>query len=744
MQSDQENGNFSQSSHAQFRPSDYSRDKSRAKSDSVALRASFQIIWHRRWVVLAISLTILVMSGIRTLKQKPVYEAVGILEIEMPRESSAGLQDFFPSLYVLPSYLETQSKIIASGPLTSQLMDQMDPGSSPDSSTPESRLSKFSFFQSRLKVKPMEGAHLVQLSYESEDPAIAAKVVNQLMSLYVKQNQKDLFDAANEASGWLGEQIKISKSRLDDSMEMLRRFEREHEMLAVSPDHDRLMSMDGERLQQMQQELTSIERTRIEKEPIYRRVLAGDTQLLQSSLLEEKVKKESELESQLGRLSIKFGPNFPQVQRTQSELGEVRSALATERERLSKNFEAEYQSAVQQEALLRGEVENQRKKVGGGTDQLMQDNMLKRDVDLSQQAYEGLLQKLQEATTRASLKTPTAKVVDPAEPPAVSSHPGLARNLALSLFVGLTLAVSIVFVENLLRDTINTASEVELDLNLPLLGIFPRVDKVTISASSDANQNSFHPRGEASGSSGKRRLRNWLRLGANDWNHSNLSEAISNLRASLLFALESDRPHAVLFSSPLPSEGKTTISSKIAISLTEIGKKVLIIEGDLRRPSLHKVFSVSNPAGISEYLQGVCEWNDVVQPSNVPGLDIIICGERPENPAVLLSSDRMRRVIEQAKLRYDFVVVDSAILLNMADSRILASYVDGVVLIVKSRLTPKAVAKEACINLRGSSARIVGVVLNQLAIGDSDYSYSYYGYSEQIRSADKEGAHAQA
>jgi succinoglycan biosynthesis transport protein ExoP len=743
MQRDQAVGGSPQSSYFQTRPSD---DPSHfhAYSERLALRSRLRIIWNRRWLISAITLTIVVMTGVRTIKQKPVYQAVGILEIEMPRESSVGIQDFFPSLYVLPSYLETQSKIITSAPLTNQLADQSDPGGTPDSSTAEVRSSKLSFSQSRLKVKPVEGAHLVQVSYDSEDPTMAASIVNRLMSLYVKQNQKELFDAANEASGWLGDQIKLAKTRLDDSMETLRRFEREHEMLSVSPDHERLMSIDGERLQQLQQELAAIESTRIQKEPIYRHVAAGDAQLLESSLLVEKVKKENELESQLGRLSVKFGPNFPQVQRTQSELAEVRSAIATERDTLSKNVVAEYQSALQQEELLRSEVEAQRKKVGGGTDQLMQDNMLKRDVDLNQQAYEGLLQKLQEATTRASLKSPTAKVVDPAEPPAVSSHPGLARNLVLSLLVGLTLGVGIALTENVLRDTINTASEVELDLNLPLLGVVPFVDKLMTGASVDAKLNSFHLHPQNSGSNGKRTLWKRFRHGRNNWSHSNLSEAISNLRASLLFALEHDKPHAVLFSSPLASEGKTTISSKTAISLTEIGKKVLIIEGDLRRPSLHKVFSVSNRAGISEYLQGVCEWNDVVQSSSVPGLDIIICGERPENPAMLLSSDRMRRVIEQAKLRYDFVVLDSAILLNMADSRILASYVDGVVLIVKSRLTPKLVAKEACANLRGANARIVGAVLNQLAISDSDYSYSYYGYSEHVHSADKEEAHARA
>src|SRR6202040_751251 len=167
-------------------------------------------------------------------------------------------------------------------------------------------------------------------------------------------------------------------------------------------------------------------------------------------------------------------------------------------------------------------------------------------------------------------------------------------------------------------------------------------------------------------------------------------------------------------------------------------KRVLMIDGDLRRPCLHRVFSIPNRVGLSEYLQGLCEWEDIVRLSNVPGLDIITCGEPPVNPAELLSSGRMRNIMEEAKRRYDLVVVDSPTLLNMADSRILASYVEDVVLIVRSRATPKHLAKQACANVRGADATIIGVVLNQLEIGDSEYSYSYYGYSKNAVEKDRE------
>jgi capsular exopolysaccharide synthesis family protein len=245
-------------------------------------------------------------------------------------------------------------------------------------------------------------------------------------------------------------------------------------------------------------------------------------------------------------------------------------------------------------------------------------------------------------------------------------------------------------------------------------------------------------RGKRRRSSDKPESGQWFRLDRDGLNNFELSEAIRNLRTSLMLALEGKEPQAVLFSSSVPSEGKTTISSNISISLTQLGKKVLMIDGDLRRPCLHRVFSLPNRIGLSEYLQEVCQWKDVVQSSNIPGLDIITCGERPLNPAELLSSGRMRSVMEDAKRRYDLVVVDSPTLLNMADSRILATYVDSVVIIVRSRATPKALARQACANVRGTDARIVGVVLNHLQIGDSEYSYSYYGYPKNTIAMDIE------
>jgi polysaccharide biosynthesis transport protein len=704
----------------------------------VPLRLHLRIVWNRRWVVLTFVLALVTLGGIRTVSQRPVYTATGTLEIEMPKQGVTNIQDFFPSAAVPDIYLQTQSKILASDQLASQVIDSLNASGRQNLVPSESRWFERLALQKRLDVQVLKGTQLIRVGFQSEDPVMAAKTVNRLMSLYLNQIQAERSDTANDASGWLMSQVQDAKANLDQSMERLRRYEQDHQILPADSDRERLMNIDGERLQQLQEELSHIENSRLEKEAIFRRIRAGDTQALQSALLEEKLKKEADLEEQLAELTKKFGPKFPQVQLVGAALTEVRRILAEERGRLSKETEAEYESAIEQQASARREIEEQRKKVSGGSNEMMQDNFLKRDVDLNEKAYEALIQKLQEATTTARFKTVSARIVDSAEPPAVSSHPVLARNLFLSVILGLVMGAGIALAEELLRDTIKTSSEIESDLNLPLLGIVPAVSKLKIRSSPLGRSSNSRLRAQVLRSNGKPGPGEWFRLDRDAMDHYDLSEAIRNLRTSLLFALDGIGPQTVLFSSSLPSEGKTTISSNVSISLTQLGKRVLMIDGDLRRPCLHSVFSIPERVGLTEYLEGVCAWEDVVHPSGVPGLDVIVCGKRPPNPAELLSSGRMRTILEQAKREYDIILVDSPTLLNMADSRILSSYVDGVVVIIKSRATPKLLAKQACANVRGADGTIVGVVLNHLEISDSEYSYSYYGYPKPVNSSKRE------
>lgn len=695
------------------------------EQQTISLRLLFRIVCNRRWLILAVVLAAMTATAIATLKQKPVYRAVGTIEIEMPKSTYTRVQDFFPVANVPENYLQTQSKIVSSGQLAGSVMSQLGLDNRPDFASSGSRWARNRSFQERLKVELVKGSRLIQVAFELEDPVLAANVVNRLMSLYIEQIQANWSETASGASGWLLNQLQESGAALDASRETLRRFERENKLLSVNPDRERLMNIDSERLQQLQQELTRVESSRIEKESIHRLVQAGETHLLQDILLEESLSKEAGLSRQLAELSAKFGPNFPRIQRLQADLAEARKISRAERERLARKAEAEYRSAAEQEALIRDSVERQRKKVEGGSEELMEYSLLSRQVELDQQVYEGFLQKSQEASTATNLRTVNARIVDRAEPPARSTHPGLLRNLMLGLPMGLIVGVGIALAQDFLRETFKSAAEIESYLEFPLLATVPMVKKFDLSASPNGTRKCWRLPGGARRDV-KPGMGQWFRLDRDGCNHNELSEAIRNLRTSLVFGLEERTHQAILFTSSIPSEGKTTISSNVSIALAQLGKRVLMIDGDLRRPNLHRIFPVPNHSGLSDVLQGHCRWTDAMQLSDVPGLDILACGSIPANPTELLSGHRMRRIIEEAKTQYDVVIIDSPTLLNMADSRILAACADHVVLVVSSRATPKTLVKQACAALRGINTAILGVVLNQSEVRHSEYAnYAY-------------------
>lgn len=359
---------------------------------------------------------------------------------------------------------------------------------------------------------------------------------------------------------------------------------------------------------------------------------------------------------------------------------------------------------------------------------------MKRDVDLDKQLYEGLLRQMNEAGLSSKLAATSASIVESAPIPTSHIRPKTAYNLILGAFAGLTLGIGFAFFQEHLEDTFQTEEDVELHLNLPLLAVVPAI---SISNSSPI-QNGWTYTGTqptlllGDGAGGAKPLpggEGWFHLDRDSEDHFELSEAIRNLRTSLLFALDGARPQTILISSALPSEGKTTISANLSVALAQLGKRVLSIDGDLRRPSLHKFFGMTNSTGLTGYLQGRQDWRKTVSPSNVKGLSVIVSGGTPANPAELLSSDRMKELIRQARAQYDVVIVDSPTLLHMADSRLLASYVEAVVLVVKSGFTPKKLVKQAFTNVRSVSAKVVGVVLNQVDLSNKEYSESYPNYA---------------
>jgi succinoglycan biosynthesis transport protein ExoP len=701
----------------------------------ISFASYWRVLMNRRWIVMAVAMGVFLIVLFATVRQKPVYLATGSLEIDMPKGSVASIGELFQDRAASEHYLEAQAEILHSSVVVTKLMALLG---SADQTESDPEKSTIADFQSKLSVLVMKDTGLIQVNDESESPERAANVVNQLMALYVEQGGLDHTQTAQNASSWLLGQLSDTKAKLEQATLTLQRYESDHRLLFVETKEGVSEDSDSERLQQLQTELTRAEAVRIDKEIRNQKALSGDAAVLQTPLLDSLLKKETEINQQLSQLATRFGPNFPDVKQTQDQLNSIRADEAAERNRAVQASAVDFEAASRLETIARQAVDRQQAIVSGATQQLLQDGILKRDVELDKQLYEGLLRQMNEAGLSSKLAATNARIVEAAEVPTVPIRPKVAYNLVLGALAGIALAVGFAFLQEHLRDTLQSEDDVELHLNLPLLAVIPAI---TIQGPAQGGWNHSGRRTTLFLEDGRNRRNSpqvsedWFHLDRDSSDHFELSEAIRNLRTSLLFALDGARPQSILISSALPSEGKTTISANLSLALAQLGKRVLSIDGDLRRPSLHRFFKMTNDTGLAGYLQGNQDWRKFVYPSNVQGLNVIVSGGMPSNPAELLSSNRMKDLIRQARSHYDVVIVDSPTLLHMADSRLLASYAEAVVLVVKSGYTPKKLVKQAFTNVRSVSAKVVGVVLNQVDLTNEEYSNLYPNYSTTVETS---------
>jgi len=703
----------------------------------LSLSSYCHLVWKRRWTILSITFAMILVSIFGTLKQQPVFHAKGTLEIEMPKSSVASVGELFQDQAVPDSYIQTQVAILTSSQLASHVIDQLGLLAPAARGVPAIPLDP-SNFQKRLSVTILKGTRLVEVGFDSESPELAARSANQVMNFYIDLVRDRRSATAQSASAWLLDQLNQTKSKLEQDTIALQKYEDDHRLLFLENVDGAKENADSERLQQLQTEVTRVQTARIEKESLNRQVQSGDLSILRSSLLDNLLGKEAEVSEQLANLSAKFGPKFPQVQQLQEELKQTRAAQEDERKRLQARAAADFQTAARQEELVMQAFHRQQELVSSAAQQLMQDTFLKHEVDLDKQLCDGLLRQMSDAGVSARFDAPNAHIFEAAQAPPFPSKPRLAYNLILGSLAGLTLGIGFVFAQNYFHDTFLTQEDIEASLNIPLLGVIPAAPRMRYAA-----PNQSRPRfrviirlgSNGIGAVGPQVSDGWFRLDRSEPDQFVLSESIRNLRTSFLFALDGALPRSVLISSAVPAEGKTTISTNLAIALAQLGKRVILVDADLRRPSIHKIFFGDHGTGLASYLEGPGDWQEFVRPSGVAGLDVIAGSEKPHRPAELLSSARMEEFLHQAQMVYDVVILDSPILLNMADSRVLASHVEAVMLVVHGGVTPRKLVLQACANLRSVPGRVIGAVLNQMDTSDEDYSDAYAEDPEESKVA---------
>lgn len=401
------------------------------------------------------------------------------------------------------------------------------------------------------------------------------------------------------------------------------------------------------------------------------------------------------------------------------------------------SIQEEYNTAQNHVEILQGALDKQKAEANDLAEKLVQYHILQHDAEANKLLYDGLLQKLKEATISVGLRSSNIRVVDPALAPTTPSRPQKARNILLAFLVGLVGGIGLAIFREYLDNTVKSPDDIEALTGLPSLAVVPALPGSLNGHHSRWAWPTRNPLPQAD--VGPRvELLSYLQP------KSQISEAFRALRTSLLLSQAEQPPQVILLTSALPREGKTTAAVNLAVTLAQLGDRTLLMDSDLRKPGIRRAMNltIGKELGLSSYLAGVCTLEEAILPHPaISNLSVLTTGPVPPSPADLLSSHRMQEAIAEARRRFKFVVIDSPPIMAATDAVILSALTDGVLLVVRSGETPKEAFTRTRDLLGAVKSRLLGVVLNAVDSGAPDYYYSYryypyaygYGYGEDVQ-----------
>jgi polysaccharide biosynthesis transport protein len=717
-------------------------------SQESALGEYVRVLVKRKWTVLACLVTIFSLVAIASLKMTPVYEASGSIAINKP---DSGLVNFsnsptFSVDYYDPTEMETEVKILQSDLLALQVIKELALDRRPEFSGKPAPLpssldlapdplqadsgrttSLLSGFRGNLRVALAPSTHIIEVHFRSPDKDLAANVVNTLMTTYTENNFKSRFDSTMQASDWLSKQLVDLQMKVETSQEKLVHYQKEHEILGI----DEKQNITTAKLDELNKALTAAESERMDKESIYRLVEAGDTDTIASAasvldaagsgsqsasgLLESLRTKSADLKIQAAELSTQFGPAYPKLSQINNQLKEIDTQLLVETRKLSGKIKGQYMAALQRESMLHDALEKQKQEANKLNESAIEFSLLKRDLDTNRQLYEGLLEKLKQAGVSAGLRSNNFRIVDVARVPTGPIEPNIPRNLSFAFMLGLTSGVGLAFLLEGLDNTVRTTEQAQMISGLPPLGMIP-----------------LGSRAAREGANAKRLViatsKEVVELITQVRPQSQMAESYRALRTSLLLSNLGAPPKVIMVTSALPQEGKTTTSINCAVVLAQKGVRVLLIDADLRRPSIHKTLGMGPRSGLSNVLTGSATLDSAITRSPIlPNLDVLPAGTPPPNPAELLASTNMRDVLQELRGHYDHIVVDTPPTLSVTDAVVLSPRADAIVLVIRSGQTTKQALRRSRDILMQVNAKVSGVLLNAVDLSSPDYYY-YYEY----------------
>jgi len=727
------------------------------------LVAYWRILRRNARTIIIASVAGLIIGFAVGVPMKPVYRAKTALEVLTINEDFLNMKQANPTTTNDNNYEtseeETQAKLLKGSALVNRVIDKLDP-SAPVRSTAKSRIATSGWrgwfhlsepmpltpreellyrAASTLKVNPTAHTRVLEVSADSTSPQLAMDFVNTLTQEFIAQNMENRWNSTQRTSDWLRRELDDARDRLRHSEDALQTYARGSGLIFT----DETTNVATEKLEQVQQSLSAASADRIAKQSRFELAQNSPPEsladILNDPALRDTQSKINDLKRQIADLTSIYDPEYSKVRRLQAELDSLQVAFNRSRTDILSRIKTDYQEATRKEKLLTAAYNAQAHEVTGQDEKAIQYNILKRDVDSNRQLYDTMLQQMKQASISSAMRASNVRVVDPAELPDVAISPNFKLNSALGLLGGFILSIAAVIIKERADRTLQQPGDIKLWLELPELGTIPSAvvegrralygrytapsiedEPVSIGRSGIANRRKERqdtPQGN-------------VELVTFQKKPTLIAEAFRSALTSVLFVGEvHNRPRVLVFTSANPAEGKTTVASNMAIAAAEIRCKVLVIDADLRRPRMHKVFDVPNDEGLTTLLQGDMDEEAVgsfIKTTSIPYLDVLPAGPSTHAAAHLLHSPNFSAIIAKLRLAYDMIFIDTPPMLQMTDARVAGRIADAVVLVARAGQTTRDAILAAKERLEEDRTKILGTVLN-----DWDPKRSpggYYGY----------------
>ncbi len=582
-----------------------------------------------------------------------------------------------------------------------------------------------------LAVDPVKETRALRISFTHADREVAADVVNAVANKFLSQNFENKTQKFTDAARWLSDTSSKLKAKVQEAEEKLADYTREHGIFLTDKDG----TLTTTKLQRLHEETLRAEYDRVLKESLYQEAKEGrvttnaeayaDMLFKSSPKMVDLQKQMGDLQTLKAELSNKYGDDNPKVRETNLKIAAIKEQITESQKSLEEKLKTEYERAVRDEQKLKALLAQAKNEATAQNQAGIQYNILKQEVETNKTLYQDYLNKTNQAEAQKVEQQNNLRIIEAGQTPGSPIGPRRMFTIMVAFLLSAGVGVGLAFFLEYLDNTIKTVEDVSRYAQLPALSVIPAVAG---SAARRIGSKSKKALATATASNSGAEIKNTQLVSLDT--RSSAAEAYRVLRTSVLLSAAGQPPKTVLITSGQPGEGKTTTAINTAISLSQLGASVLIIDCDLRRPTTHKVLGVDHIQGLSTYLsRNNVSLDDVIQKLPIANLSLLPCGPIPPNPAELIIADRMKEMLKELSLRYDHIIIDSPPLINVTDPVILSTLVDGVILVVHGGKSTRDIVRRARQELSTVGAKIFGVVLNNVDLKRDGYdNYYYYRY----------------